>query len=174
MAGVVTMARKKKARKKGKPLRQSWRDLVSWWTGQKAASAKRAKQKVGDAKTRAKAADDKAAARAERDRLKAEARAKRDAQRAAEQQAATERAQQRAAARAPQRVAGTILQTGAMAGAQVVSGGQAVRCNHPHISNPREKCHNPVLPGSPTCAAGHPQGASSFGGPPAQVRVAGQ
>ena len=89
------MARKKKARKKAKPLRQSWRDLVSWWTGQKAASAKRAKQKVGDAKTRAKAADDKAAARAERDRLKAEARAKRDAQRAAEQQAATERAQQR-------------------------------------------------------------------------------
>lgn len=160
------MARKKKACKKGKPLRQSWRDLVSWWTGQRKASAARAKQKVGDAKTRAKAAEDKAAAKAEQDKLKAENRAKRDAARAAERQAATERAQQRAAARGPVKVAGTIFSTGAMAGAQVVSGGQAVRCNHPHITNPREKCHNPVLPGSPTCAAGHPQGSSSFGGPP--------
>lgn len=172
-------ARKKKARKKGKPLRQSWRDLVSWWTGQQKAAAKRAKQKVTDQKTRVAAAEEKAAARAERDRLKAEARAKKDAERAervrAEQAAATARAQQRAAQRGPARVAGTILQTGVMAGAQVVSGGQAVRCNHPHITNPREKCHNPVLPGSPTCAAGHPQGASSFGGPPAsaQVRVVG-
>ena len=163
------MTRKKKARKKGKPLRQSWRDLVSWWTAQKVAKAKRLKQANADAKARAKADAEKAAEKAKRDRLKAESRAKKDAeraaQRAAEQQAATERAQQRAAARGPVRIPGTIIQTGA--------GGAATLCGHPHITDPRQKCGNPVLPGTMACAAGHPQGASSFGGPPVR-RVVNQ
>ena len=169
----ASTSRKKTARKKGKPLRQSWRDLVSWWTRQKVASAKRATQKVSDGKARVKAAEDKAKAKAEEDKLAAVKRAQGDAEKAArdatraarraqQQAAATQRAQQRAAQRGPVTVGGTITATGQT--------GSATLCGHPHITDPRQKCGNPVLPGTPTCAAGHPQGGSSFGGPrPSQI-----
>jgi hypothetical protein len=157
----ASTSRKKTARKKkGKPLRQSWRDLVSWWTRQQVASAKRATQKVSDGKARVKAAEDKAKAKAEEDKLAAAKKAQKDAEKAArraqQQAAATLRAQQRAAQRGPVTVGGTITATGQT--------GAATLCGHPHITDPRQKCGNPVLPGTPTCAAGHPQGGSSFGG----------
>lgn len=163
---MVTTHRKK-TRKKGKPLRQSWRDLVSWWTRAKVAKAKRARQAVTDTKKRDDATKALAAAKAEKERLKAEARAKRDAARAAakaaEQQAAARRAEQRAAGRVPGDVTRFIIP-----GHSVPQAG-SVLCGQPHITDPRQKCGHPVLPGTHACAAGHPQGASSFGGGPARA-----
>lgn len=150
----MVTSRKKTRRKKSKPLRQEWRDLVSWWTRAKKAKADRVAQGVRDAKIRAAAAQKKAASKAEKDKVRAENRAKKDAAQAVERQAASARAQQRAAERQSggRRVQGTIVQP------------VAALCGTPLPEDPRQTCSHPVLPGTPTCAAGHPQGRNQHAG----------
>jgi hypothetical protein len=131
-----------------------WDDIADAAHTVKKARAGHLKRAGARAKERPVLDATAAAGRVAREVEKARRKAARDAEIAEEDRLAAERAQVKRQGKTRQ---------GSPAGGEVVVGQVASLCAQPTADGTR--CQNLVLPGTPECAAGHPQGGSSFGGP---------